>query len=373
MARTRQPNSVRRSKRRGDSHDVSSHYLKPSILKRSVSAAVTAATVVVLVTLIPATATADPTLPGDASTAAQQLAELNRQAEVLTERWHYAHDQLNARRADLERARADVNAAAAAAERARVVQSQYRGQVDRLTNASFQGARLSRLSALLVSDSPQDFLDQMSALDMLAADSKQALDRLTGAVAQAQQAERSANDAAARVDQAERDAARLEGDLTRSRAEMDRQIEVVTKRLAELTRQERAAYLSGGSTHFPINLVGSGTAIKAARAALSKQGSAYVWGGDGPITFDCSGLVKWAFEQAGMPGLPHSAEQQARMGRSVSRSELQPGDLIALYSPISHIGIYVGDGVYVNAPQSGDVVKVVEVPWSQVTALSRIG
>lgn len=373
MARTRQLNSVRRSKGRGDSHDVSSHYLKPSILKRSVSAAVTAATVVVLVTLLPATATADPVLPGDASTAAQQLAELNRQAEVLTERWHYAHDQLNARRADLERARADVNAAAAAAERARVVQSQYRGQVDRLTNASFQGARLSRLSALLVSDSPQDFLDQMSALDMLAADSKQALDRLTGAVAQAQQAERSANDAAARVDQAERDAARLEGDLTRSRAEMDRQIEVVTKRLAELTRQERAAYLSGGSTHFPINLVGSGTAIKAARAALSKQGSAYVWGGDGPITFDCSGLVKWAFEQAGMPGLPHSAEQQARMGRSVSRSELQPGDLIALYSPISHIGIYVGDGVYVNAPQSGDVVKVVGVPWSQVTALSRIG
>ncbi len=332
-----------------------------------------AATVVVLVAVLPTTAVADPATPGDVTTAAQQLAELKRQAEVLTEKWHYTLDQLSARRAELGRARTDVNAAAAAAERARAVQGQYRGQVDRLTNASFQGARLSRLSALLVSHSPQDFLDQMSALDMLAVDNKQALDRLTGAVAQAQQAEQSADDAAARAGQAERDAARLEGDLARSRVEMDRQIQVVTKRLAELTHQERAAYISSGNIHFPIDLIGTGIAIEATRAALSKQGSAYVWGGDGPITFDCSGLVKWAFAQAGMPGLPHSAEEQARMGRGVSRSQLQPGDLIALYSPISHIGIYVGDGLYVNAPQSGDVVKVVMVPWSQVTAMSRIG
>ncbi|MGH3803066.1 MAG: NlpC/P60 family protein, partial [Pseudonocardiaceae bacterium] len=256
---------------------------------------------------------------------------------------------------------------------AKVVEGQYRGQVDRLTNASFQGARLNRLSALLVSDSPEEFLDQMSALDVLAMDNKQALDRLTGAVAQAQQAERSAADAAARAGQAEHDAARLEGDLTRSRAEMDRQIQVVKQRLAALNRQERAAYTSGGSINFPINLVGAGTAVQAARAALSKQGSSYVWGGDGPITFDCSGLVKWAFEQAGVFGLPHSSQEQARMGSSVSRSQLRPGDLIALYSPISHIGIYVGEGFYVNAPQPGDVVKVVSVPWSQVTAMSRIG
>jgi peptidoglycan DL-endopeptidase CwlO len=357
---------------------VSSPHLKPRVpgpggLRRSVSATMTAATVGFLASLMPATATADPAIPGDGQTALQQLAELNRQAEVLTEKWHYARDQLNARRADLDRARADANGATAAVDRARVVQSQYRGQVDRFTRASFQGARLSHLSAFLVSDSPQDFLDQMSALDMLAIDSKNALDRLTGAVVQAQQAERSANAAAMRAALAERDAARLEGELTQSRADMDRQIQVVTQRLAQLTRQARTTYLSGGTTHFPINLVGTGIAVQAARAALGKQGSAYVWGGDGPITFDCSGLVKWAFEQAGLPGLPHSAQEQARMGRSVSQSELRPGDLIALYSPITHIGIYIGDGLYVNAPQPGDVVKVVPVPWRQVTAMSRIG
>jgi cell wall-associated NlpC family hydrolase len=97
-----------------------------------------------------------------------------------------------------------------------------------------------------------------------------------------------------------------------------------------------------------------------------------VWGGEGPRTFDCSGLVKWSFEQAGLPGLPHSSQEQARMGRTVSQSELRIGDLIALYSPISHIGIYIGEGLYVNAPQPGDVVKVVPVPWRHVTAMSRI-
>ncbi|MGH3825341.1 MAG: NlpC/P60 family protein [Pseudonocardiaceae bacterium] len=321
---------------------------------------------------MPATATADPALPEDSRTALQQLAELNHQAEVLTEKWHYARDQLTVRRADLDRAREDANGAAAAADRAREVQGQYRGHVDRLTSASFQGARLSRLSALLVSDSPQDFLDQMSALDMLAVDSKNALDRLTGALAQALQAERSANDAAVRAGQAEREAARLEGELTRSRAAMDRQIQVVTARLAQLNRQTRAAYLSGGTARFPINLVGTGVAVQAARVALGKQGSAYVWGGEGPRTFDCSGLVKWSFEQAGLPGLPHSSQEQARMGRSVSQSQLRIGDLIALYSPISHIGIYIGEGLYVNAPQPGDVVKVVPVPWRHVTAMSRI-
>ncbi len=341
-------------------------------LKRSLPAAIVAAAIAVLVAFIPTPATADPALPGDVPSAVQRLAELNRQAEVLTERWHYARDQLNTRRAELERARADVAAAAASGERAEAVQGQYRGQVDRLTNASFQGARLNRLSALLVSDSAEEFLDQMSALDTLAVDHKQALERLAGAVAQAQQAERSANDAAARASEAERDAARLEGDLTRSRAEMDRQIEVIKQRLAALNLEERAAYTAGGRVDFPVNLVGSGAAVKAARAALTKQGSAYVWGGDGPITFDCSGLVKWAFAQAGVLGLPHSSQEQARMGSSVSRSQLRPGDLIALYSPISHIGIYIGDGLYVNAPQPGDVVKVVRVPWNQVTAMSRI-
>ncbi|MGH3796351.1 MAG: NlpC/P60 family protein [Pseudonocardiaceae bacterium] len=342
-------------------------------LKRTVRGALAATAVAALVTMVPHPAIADPALPNDAPTAVKQLAELNRQAEALTEKWHFARDQLDARRGELDRAKTDEAAAAAAEQQARVVQDQYRGQVDRLTDASFQGARLNRLSALLVSSSPQDFLDQMSALDVLATDNKEAMDRLTGAVDQAGQAERAAHDAAARANQAAQDAAHLESDLTRSRGDMDRQIQLVQQRLDKLTRAERASYTSVGDINFPINVGNSGIAAEALRAALTKQGSPYVYGADGPSTFDCSGLVKWAYAQVGMSGLPHSAEEQAQMGSGVSRGELQPGDLIALYSPISHIGIYVGAGRYLNAPQTGDVVKVSSVPWGDVSAMRRIG
>src|SRR5579884_1027853 len=115
----------RRSKGRGDSRDVpsqQSHHLEPGVLTRTASATMTAATVGLLATLTPVPAAADPAVPGDGPTAVQQLAELNRQAEILTEKWHYARDQLNARRGDLERARADATAATAAAGRARDIQ-----------------------------------------------------------------------------------------------------------------------------------------------------------------------------------------------------------------------------------------------------------
>jgi peptidoglycan DL-endopeptidase CwlO len=347
---------------------VSSHRLK-----RTVRGAMAATAVATLIALAPAPAVADPALPDDASAAVRQLAELNHQAEVLTEQWHFARDQLENRRVELERAKADAAAATVSGEQARAAQDEYRGQVDRLTSASFQGARLNRLSALLVSDSPQEFLEQMSALDILATDNKTALDRLTGAVHQAEQAERAANEATARAGNAERDAARIETDLTRARDEMDRQIDLVEQRLAELNDQDRASLRSVGDIDFPISVAGSGAAAEAVRAALTRQGSPYHWGAEGPNSFDCSGLVKWAYAQAGVSGLQHSSRAQAQLGRSVTRSQLRPGDLVALYSPVSHIGIYVGNGRYVHAPQPGDVVKVAPVPWGNVTAMRRIG
>jgi cell wall-associated NlpC family hydrolase len=345
--------------------------------QRTVRGALAATAVAALVTLValapPPVASADPPVPDDAPTAVKQLSELNHQAEVLTEKWHSAKDQLDTRRAELDRARADARAAAAAGERARASQAEVRDQVDRLANASFQGARLSQLSALLVSDSPEHFLDQMSALELLAVDNRQALYRLAGAVKQAEQARLAAEDAAARAARAEEQAARLESDLDRAREDMQRQIAVVEQRLDELTAEERESYTGGGLTDVPSDIVsGSGAASEALRAALSKQGSPYRWGAEGPDEFDCSGLVQWSYEKPGVD-LPRSSSQQARAGSSVSRSQLQPGDLIALYSPVSHIGMYVGDGQYVHAPQPGDVVEVADVPWEDVTAMRRVG
>lgn len=96
----------------------------------------------------------------------------------------------------------------------------------------------------------------------------------------------------------------------------------------------------------------------AVAVALAQQGKPYVWAADGPDSFDCSGLVIYAYAHAGRPGLPHSSRELRSMSRSLSADQLQPGDLVFGGSPIHHVGIYIGNGQMVHAPHSGDVVKV---------------
>ena len=89
-------------------------------------------------------------------------------------------------------------------------------------------------------------------------------------------------------------------------------------------------------------------------AAYSRLGCPYVWGAEGPNTFDCSGLVKWCYAKAGK-SLPHSASAMKSSGTVISVSSAQPGDI--LWRP-GHVAIYVGGNQYIHAPQTGDVVKV---------------
>jgi cell wall-associated NlpC family hydrolase len=98
----------------------------------------------------------------------------------------------------------------------------------------------------------------------------------------------------------------------------------------------------------------------AVNTAMAQQGKPYVWGGSGPNSFDCSGLTQFAFKAAGI-ALPRTTKTQATAGTPVAKANLQPGDLVFFYSPISHVGIYIGNGQMVHAPTSGSVVKTVSV------------
>lgn len=338
---------------------------------RGVFAGVLVAAVALSVSAAPAVADPVPAPAPDPAKTAAEVRELSRQAEVITEQWHLATDRLLARRADADRARSDAAAATAIADQARSAQRDFRSQVDLLTSATFQGVRISSLTAMLISDSPQQFMDQMSALDVLAVSNREAMDKLSAAVARTEQAELATTDAETRAAVAELDAQRIAGDVDRARLEMSRQIELVQVRLGRLTADEFARYASEGFTDFPIDIAGDGLGVRALRVALTRQGAPYIWGAQGPGTFDCSGLVMWAYRQIGV-SLPRGSWDQAKVGTAVF-SAPQPGDLIALYFPVSHIGMYVGNGLYINAPQSGDVVKVARVPWRDVTAIRRIG
>jgi cell wall-associated NlpC family hydrolase len=105
--------------------------------------------------------------------------------------------------------------------------------------------------------------------------------------------------------------------------------------------------------------------------ALSKIGRPYRWGASGPNAFDCSGLVKWSFSNAGK-ALPRTSRAMAGVGMPVSRANLQPGDLVFFYQPISHVGIYIGNGKIVHASRGGQPVKISDMARMRFTKAVRV-
>jgi len=121
-----------------------------------------------------------------------------------------------------------------------------------------------------------------------------------------------------------------------------------------------------------INLPTANTVgAEALRYAMTRRGDEYVWGAAGPSTFDCSGLVMWAYAQVGI-SLPHYTVSQYNLGEHISRSQLEPGDLVFFYAGIDHVGIYLGGGLMVDAPSTGQVVQVQPVMWNVFVGAVRI-
>ena len=112
-----------------------------------------------------------------------------------------------------------------------------------------------------------------------------------------------------------------------------------------------------------------GPAVAYAKAQVGKS---YVWGAAGPSSFDCSGLTMAAWQQAGV-SLPHNSGAQYAAGKQISESELKPGDLVFYYSPISHVGIYIGDGQVVNALNPGSGVQISGLHDMPYSGAVRVG
>jgi cell wall-associated NlpC family hydrolase len=115
----------------------------------------------------------------------------------------------------------------------------------------------------------------------------------------------------------------------------------------------------------------SPAADKAWQTANAQTGKAYQYGGAGPDSFDCSGLTQYAYASAGI-SLPHSSSAQSEMGTPVGRADLRPGDLVFFYSPVSHVGIYVGNGQMVHAATESTGVEVTSVDMEGYNFARRI-
>jgi cell wall-associated NlpC family hydrolase len=194
--------------------------------------------------------------------------------------------------------------------------------------------------SFVASQDPQAVLDQASTLRYFAKRDSSKVLVLMQAMQAAERARKSAEARSAQVKE-------LRTQLDSQRKKVTDAYEKVRGQLVERDPSQLAS----------LPVIGTGKAAQALRYAMSKIGRPYVWGAAGPSAFDCSGLTMWAYRQVGI-NLPHYTGSQFNAGTHVSRSQLQPGDLVFFYSDLHHMGIYVGGGKMLHAPHTGDVVKI---------------
>lgn len=305
-----------------------------------------------------------PAPPDTASEALDQYNKLSDQVAGVNEQLLAAQVDLDKKNGELAKAQQDLAAAQAAKGQAAADEETYRGQVDKLTSASFQGARFNKLSALLTGSSAEDFLERASALGVLASDNEQALSALSAAVSQAEGAEAKAADAQKRASDAQAAAVQLRDQVTKTKNDLDAQIKQVKAAYDDLSGADKDSL--AGTSDNSVFLAPAGTGGAAAKVAMDQRGDMYLWGAAGPNRFDCSGLTMYAYGQVGV-SLPHSSRAQYGYGKAVSTSQLQVGDLLFFgnsASSIHHVGMYIGDGQMVQALKSGTPVKTGPFPRS---------
>ena len=313
------------------------------------------ATATLALTLLPGTAVAD---PEDVTSAAQAAHEL----EVVTE-------QVNEARETPAQQQAAVRSADQAVAEARSQLDALDGRIREVARAAFtSGDGMPELDLLMTSGSAEEFLSQLTTLDAIAGHTSDVLGEVAASAAAAEQAHAdagAAQTAAQRtLDDVTARQGRLEADIADYQAQYDA--------LSAPQQQEVVAAHAGQSVATAPAAAATGAAQAAVDTALAQVGDPYVWGAGGPDAFDCSGLTQYAYAAAGT-SLPHSSRMQATMGSAVSRSELQPGDLIFYYSPVSHVAMYIGNGQMVHASTSGQPVEVVSVDsMGGITAMRRI-
>ena len=300
-------------------------------------------------TAVPGTAAAAPGDATDATHAAQLVADASRQLEVVTE-------QVNEAKVVLGQQQAAVVSADQAAADAQARLDSLDGQIRQLARSAYTGDGFSRLTVMLTSDSAEDFVHQLGTLDAIAGHTNAEVAEVAAAAEDAHEAQSAADEAEAAAQKSYDDIAAQQKDLEAKIADYQRQYDALT------APQRQTVLASQGDTQaVPSGVIApSSAAQKAVDTALAQVGDPYVWGAGGPDAFDCSGLTQYAYSAAGV-SLPHSSSSQSQMGKPVSRGELQPGDLVFFYSPVSHVGMYIGNGQMVHASTSGQPVKVASV------------
>lgn len=333
-----------------------------------------------------------------AGDALGKLNELSRQAEQTTEAMHTAQLDLNKKVAAQRAADKKHGDDQAALDAAKTRLATFRSAVNRFAAAMYMGGRTDGMHAVLTAESPQQLIGKLAVQRVISTEMSTQMADYRAASDHMIKAEQVSAKSAADARTAAEQAAAVRASLQSKQSQLQLQIAVVKSQYLALTPGQRTALADPGPAPpaaalaaaapapaalapgapgpdgpapdaappggfpflgpVPDAAPGSGEGVTAVQAALTQIGSQYVWGGAAPGGFDCSGLVMWAFQQAGI-ALPHSSQALAQGGQPVALSDLQPGDVLTFYSDASHAGLYVGDGMMIHSSTYGQPVRVV--------------
>jgi peptidoglycan DL-endopeptidase CwlO len=314
-------------------------------------------------------AAADP--PLTAAEARKVIEQLETDAAAIDQQYAGVKEEIKQGRAQLELKQADLKAQTGKVARMKL-------QVGQVALAQFQNRSLDTAAHLFVTPDTDRFLSQISTVQKVSENQNSAL----------QDFQQAQGDLAALEHSAETDLETLaekEKQLKSLADASDKKIAQAKKVLAKLTASQRkqiadaenkeaersSAATSRGSTRSSVT--GSGRGAKALAYAKAQLGEPYVRNGDGPSSWDCSGLTMRAWESVGV-SLPHSAGGQYSRGRYVDKSDLQLGDLVFFYpGSISHVGLYAGNGQVIHAPRPGKYVEYIKMSYMPYAGARRPG
>ncbi|MFH8488108.1 C40 family peptidase [Streptomyces longisporoflavus] len=294
---------------------------------------------------------------------------LYREAEVATEKYNGAKEKSESAEKSLGELRDE---AARKTEKLNTA----RAGLGSLAAAQYRSGGIDPAVQLALSSDPDQYLERAALADR--ADSRQA-SAVSGVRKQLQE-----------LDQLHTEADDTLTRLKSRQAELKKHKKTVTGKLAaakgllsQLTGDQRAE-LSGGGEQDRASRAGGregspGALGKAPNARASAAvsyaykalGSPYVWGATGPDAFDCSGLTQAAYRSAGVD-LPRTTYAQIAAGQRVPRSQLRPGDLVFFYQGISHVGIYVGNGQMIHAPNPSAPVRLAPISQMPFAGAARV-
>ena len=306
-------------------------------------------------------------LPGGISAAQTtapkpNLTTLVAAAKQLEFQINALSEQYDGLRIQLAQAQANARIAENAASRGATAMAVSQQAVAQLAAANYMSSGLDPTFQALITGDPRQFLSQASAVTELDQSSSVKLNTLSSAVTQALRDKQTADQQIGQVNA-------VQAQMNARKKVIDAKIDQVN---SAAMKQAMAVFTQTGqypNISIPTaNTVGA----QALQAAISREGDPYIWGAAGPGEFDCSGLVVWAYAQEGI-ALPHYTGSLWNSGMHIARSDLEPGDLVFFFPDISHVGIYIGDGMMIDAPDFGETVRVDPVWWSAYVGAVRIG